>query len=235
MGASGQVYRRCGCGDPGTGRAFRAGECPRLLRRGHGSWYFGIEVPVLVGGRRRVRRGGYASRKAAVEALSRFRTPDAAAAAGRAVTVGEWLEHWLATRVRQRPSTLRGYRAHARLYLIPYLGRVPLAELSVGQVQAMFTALSRGLESGDGPNTAASLARIRATLRTALNAAVRQGLVAVNPACRVELPPVRRPRAVVWTQARVEEWQRTGVRPAVAVWTAGQTGQFLQAIRGHRL
>ena len=33
----------------------------------------------------------------------------------------------------------------------------------------------------------------------------------------------------------MEEWQRTGVRPVVAVWTAGQTGQFLQAIRGHRL
>ena len=46
---------------------------------------------------------------------------------------------------------------------------------------------------------------------------------------------MRRPRAVVWTAARVEEWQRTGVRPVVAVWTAGQTGQFLQAIRGHRL
>lgn len=165
MSAAGQVYRRCGCVDPGTGRAYRAGKCPRLVRRGHGSWYFSIDVPTLGSGRRRVRRGGYTSRRAPAEALSRFRTPDAAVVAGRVVTVGEWLEHWLTTRLRPRASTLRGYRTHARLYLIPYLGRVPLAELSVGQVQAMFTALSRGRESGDRPNTASGLARIRATLR----------------------------------------------------------------------
>lgn len=86
-----------------------------------------------------------------------------------------------------------------------------------------------------GPATAASLARIRATLRTALNAALQQGLIPVNPACRVELPPAQRPKAVVWAAARIEEWTRTGVRPPVAVWTAGQTSRFLQAIGSHRL
>ena len=44
-----------------------------------------------------------------------------------------------ATRVSQRASTLRGYRSHGRLYLTPYLGRIPLAELTAGQVQAMIT------------------------------------------------------------------------------------------------
>ncbi|XVQ07248.1 hypothetical protein ACQP1W_32130 [Spirillospora sp. CA-255316] len=44
------------------------------------------------------------------------------------------------------------------------------------------------------------------------------------------LPPTRRPRAVVWTAARVEHWHQTGERPAVAVWTAAQTAQFLDAI-----
>jgi len=39
---------------------------------------------------------------------------------------------------------------------------------------------------------------------------------------------------VVWTPGRVEHWQRTGERPAVAVWTAAQTAQFLHAIAGHR-
>jgi hypothetical protein len=107
--------------------------------------------------------------------------PDSAAVAGRVVTVAGWLEHWLATRVSQRASTLRGYRSHVRVYLTPYLGRIPLAELTVGQVQAMFTALSRQLGSADGPNTAASLARIRTTLRAGLNAALRQGLIPVNP------------------------------------------------------
>ncbi len=83
--------------------------------------------------------------------------------------------------------------------------------------------------------TAATLNRIRATLRTALNAAIRQGLIGDNPASRVELPVARRPRAVVWTAARVEHWQRTGEHPPVAVWTAAQTAEFLHAIREHRL
>jgi integrase len=39
---------------------------------------------------------------------------------------------------------------------------------------------------------------------------------------------------VVWTPARVELWQRTGERPAVAVWTAAQTAEFLRAIARHR-
>ena len=236
MQASGPVYRRCGCIDPDKGRMYRAGRCPRLARRGHGSWYFSIDLPATsAGGRRRVRRGGYASRRAATEALGRLRVPDSAAVAGRVVTVSGWLEYWLATQVSQRASTLRGYRSHVRVYLTPYLGRIPLADVTVGQVQAMFTALGRELGSGDGPGTAASLVRIRATLRTALNAALRLGLIATNPACRVELPPAPRPKAVVWTAARIEEWRRSGVRPAVAVWTAGQTAQFLHAIQQHRL
>ena len=35
-------------------------------------------------------------------------------------------------------STVRGYAAHVRLYLGPYLGEVLLTEITVGQVQAMF-------------------------------------------------------------------------------------------------
>jgi integrase len=39
----------------------------------------------------------------------------------------------------------------------------------------------------------------------------------------------------VWTGERVAEWQRTGIRPPVAVWTTAQTGMFLNSIGGHRL
>jgi hypothetical protein len=179
-----------------------------LVRRGHGSWYFSIDLPAFGGcGRRRVRRGGFGTRRAAEEALGRLRTPEGVPD-GQVLTVSGWLEHWLATRSAQRESTLRGYRSHVRLYLTPYLGRIVLAELTVGQVQAMFLALARGSGRDGEPMSGASLARIRATLRAALNAALRQGLIGSNPACRVELPPARRPKAVVWTSTRIQEWQR---------------------------
>jgi integrase len=234
-GASGRLYRRCGCVDVTTGRELGS-RCPRLGERGHGSWYVYAELPRRVSGRReRFRRGGYPTKRAAREALERLRTPVDGARAGPAVTVGWWLHHWLANRCSVRPSTLRGYTGHVRLYLVPYLGRVLLAELSAAQVQAMFAAIIRRHDEEGRPVTPSTLSRIRATLRAALNAAVRQGLIAANPASRVELPPARRPHAVVWTSARVTEWEQTGVRPPVAVWTAAQTAQFLHAVRDHRM
>jgi len=151
------------------------------------------------------------------------------------LTVGDWLAHWLASRTSPATSTMRSYTAHVRLYLAPYLGPVLLAELSAEHVQAMFTAITRQHQATGSPVSAATVNRIRATLRAALNAAIRRGLIGENPASRAELPRARRPRAVVWTPARVEHWQRTAERPAVAVWTATQTAQFLHAIAGHRL
>jgi len=76
---------------------------------------------------------------------------------------------------------------------------------------------------------------LKATLRAALNAAIRAGYLTDNPACRTELPSGRRPRPVVWTAARVREWERTGIQPPVAVWLPEQTARFLNSIQNDRL
>jgi len=70
---------------------------------------------------------------------------------------------------------------------------------------------------------------------SALNGAVKRRLLPANPAAHVELPSARRVKAVVWTAERIAVWQRTGVRPVVAVWTPQQTGVFLDAAAEHRL
>jgi integrase len=235
MAGEGCVYRRCGCVDPVTGRQL-GGRCPRLAGGRHGSWYVRLKLPAGPDGhRRRIRRGDYPSRKAAAAVLARLRAPQPGDGAGRVLTAGDWLAHWLVSRTSPAASTVGGYTAHVRLYLAPYLGQVLLAELSAAHVQAMFTAIIRQHQEIGSPVSAATLNRIRATLRAALNAAIRCGLITGNPASGAELPRARRPRAVVWTPARVEHWQRSGERPAVAVWTAAQTAQFLHAIAGHRL
>jgi integrase len=236
VNSGGCVYGRCGCADPVTGRQYGRG-CPKLAAGGrHGSWYVRLELPAgLDGHRRRIRRGGYPSRQAALAVLARLRSPRPGDQGGRVLTVGDWLTHWLVARTATAPSTVRGYAAHVRLYLAPYLGQVLLAELTAAQVQAMFAAIIRHHQALGTPISAATLTRVRATLRAALNAAIGCGLLADNPACRAELPRVRRPRAVVWSEHRVEQWRRTGERPAVAVWTAAQTAQFLTSAEGHRL
>ncbi|TDC17257.1 site-specific integrase [Actinomadura bangladeshensis] len=120
-------------------------------------------------------------------------------------------------------------------YLEPLLGDLLVAEVSVGHVERMLATIAHDHEQRGRPVTAATLHRIRATLRAALNAALRAGLIEENPASLVVLAPARRPRAVVWTAGRVEQWRRTGERPSVAVWTVAQTAQFLNGIRSHRL
>ena len=219
MRSSGSVYSWCGCREPSSGR--RPGACcPQRGYEGHGSWYLSLELPAGPDGRRRrIRRGGFPARGAAEQVLARLRMPAPGGDGGLPMTVGQWLEHWLAARAVPRPSTLGGYTAHMRMYLAPYLGQIMLADLSAAHVQAMFTAISRQHATAGTPISPATLARVKATLRAALNSAIRAGHITSNPASRAELPPARRPRAVVWTSARVQHWQRTGIRPAVAVWT----------------
>lgn len=230
--SQGSVFKRCGCRVPGSSAKWGS-NCPRLGERGHGSWYVAVELPAGTAVRRRVRRGGFASRAQACAALEELRGPASAASGG--VLVREWLNTWLDTRVTVRDSTLRSYQAICANHLIPYLGAVPLAALSVRQVEAMLAGIRRHSAVWGRPVTDATVQRIHATLRTALNAAVREQLIDANPAKAVRLPRARRPYAVVWTPDRIVEWQATGRRPTVAVWTAGQTAAFLAGIAQHRL
>jgi len=76
----------------------------------------------------------------------------------------------------------------------------------------MFTAIIRGDAALGRPVSAATLRRIHATLRAALNGAVRAGLIGSNPGRRPELPAAARPRPQVWTPALTERWEREGWR-----------------------
>jgi integrase len=228
----GSTYRRCGCRDHESGMLLGA-RCPELSSPGHGSWYFTADLPSASGNRRRVRRGGFPSQEHAVAALGKLSSGTRNAEPG--LTTGEWLRRWLKSRVSLRTSTARSYAAHIRGYLTPYLGSIPLAALTAADVQAMFTAVTRDETALGRPVSAATLHRIHATLRAALNGAVRAGLIDVNPGRWPELPKVGKPRPQVWTPALAERWQTEGWRPAVGVWTAAQTVQFLQQVRGHSL
>ncbi|MDT0346738.1 tyrosine-type recombinase/integrase [Streptomyces litchfieldiae] len=78
--------------------------------------------------------------------------------------------------------------------------------------------------------------RIRATLRTALNTAIRHQLITFNPATYVELDSGKRPKPLLWTAERVRRWEETGEIPGpVMVWTPAQFGAFLDEAEGERL
>ncbi|AUH42204.1 tyrosine-type recombinase/integrase [Streptomyces sp. CMB-StM0423] len=78
--------------------------------------------------------------------------------------------------------------------------------------------------------------RVKATLRASLNDAIGQQIITFNPAAHVELDPVRKPKALVWTKERVARWRETGDKPSpVMVWTPKQTGAFLDFVAEDRL
>jgi integrase len=167
-------------------------------------------------------------------------------------TTAEYLTSWLAGRRGLAEKTMRGYRDHIRKYLIPHLGKIPIQNLRTGHVEAMFAALDernaeiraartsadtavRATVTGVRPMGAASMRRLHATLRKALNDAVTKAkLIPANPALGVELESGKRPKARVWTAKATARWQTTAERPSpVMVWMPEQAGQFLDYAEAH--
>jgi integrase len=191
-------------------------------------------VPVLPGRRERLRRGGYPTRREAIAARDAL-LGDGDTATAEGWTMQRWLRYWLTTRTKIRPTTLRSYETHVENHLIPHLGRIRLSELTGRHITDMITTIGETTNRYGRSPTPSTLHRIRATLRSALNAAIREGLLRDNPARHVEVPSPRRPHALVWTAQRVELWQKTGERPSVAVWTTEQTATFLGLVANDRL
>ena len=243
----GRTYKRCPCGTvrDATGRTIT---CPKR----HGTWVFVHNAPDAADGRRQqVKRGGFPTQRAAQEAMQESMDsmrvgvvqPD------RRQTLGRYLEEWLEGRAGLRPTTLNGYRTNVDLYLRPGLGHLPLADLREQHIEQLYAVLAtlglpdaadsplrrRVMIARDGrharPLSPTSIRRVHATLQSALSSAVKRRRLLVSPARHVELPVTRRPKAVVWTADRVENWRHTGERPPVAVWTAEQAGAFLDAAR----
>ncbi|WP_238010336.1 site-specific integrase [Dactylosporangium sp. AC04546] len=156
-------------------------------------------------------------------------------------TIAEYLTDWLASRKNIKQGTARNYEGHIRMYLIPYLGHLRIDRLRPGHIDAMYdaidernatiTALRASHEQVKGQRIVgpATQHRIHATLRKALNDAIRRHrLIDTNPALMVELPPARAPKPTVWTDQRVKTWRDTGKTPSpVMIWNPEQTGLFL--------
>ena len=229
------VYKRCGCSDQATGRQL-SGRCPRLAEPGHGSWYYAVQVSTVGGRKARYRRGGFPTPDAARAARGGLlEGPDDLAAAG-AWTGARWLRHWLkVAEPNLRPATVCGYRDHINRYLIPGLGRNTLADLDSRRLQAFFDLLARQRTRDGTPLAAATIDRVRGTLRSALNAAIREGLITTSPLAHVRLARPVRPHPVIWTDERVAAWRRDGIRPPVAVWTLRQLIAFLAGVEHDRL
>jgi integrase len=133
-------------------------------------------------------------------------------AAGTTLTVAEHLTDWIERdRARVRPSTWRGREMHVRVYLIPALGRLPLARLAAKDVERATTSFvkdgrpetaeqRRRGRQGRRPVAPLTARHIRSTLRLALADAVRDGIVGRNAAADAR-PPYVEHRTVTYLPA----------------------------------
>ncbi len=153
-----------------------------IVQRKDGRWAAAISV----GGRRR--KWFYGTREevrrkmtAALHAIDSGNLADA-----RGLTLAAFLKQWLDEIVKPsvRPWTYHGYEVHVRLHINPILGSIQLARVEPMHVQKLLNQKQR---EGMSPK---SVRYIRGTLRTALNQAVRWGLVARNAAALVDGPRV---------------------------------------------
>jgi len=179
-----------------------------IYRRRNGSW---AAIASLPDGRRKHVYGRTKEdvRRKLSEILHALEHGTFADARGQ--TLGDFLDQWL-TQVAQprvRPWTYHGYEVHVRCHIKPAIGRIPLDKLTPQNVQFL---LNTKLQGGLKPKT---VRYIRGTLRTALNEAVRWGLVARNVASLVDGP-------------RVERFE---IRP----FTPDEARTLLKAVKGDRL
>jgi integrase len=70
------------------------------------------------------------------------------------LTVGQWLNEWLAGKTALSASTRRMYASQVRTYLIPHLGRIPLDRLRVAHVTAMFDATAQEAAAAEANHAA---------------------------------------------------------------------------------
>lgn len=142
------------------------------------------------------------------------------------VTVGEWLDEWLAGKRGKKENTRTLYEGHVEHYFKPLIGDIPRDKLRVEHISAIFDTIEEWNEEIRAAKkekrkphlpddvrkqhrivNIASQHRILGTLRNAYNVALkRPGMIDWNPCLAVELPPETRDPARVWSPEQVAQF-----------------------------
>lgn len=183
-----------------------------VYQRANGTWEARLSYVDPETGRQQ-RVSFYAKTAKAVRAdlkKARDRVDAGAPVKDASTTAADWLCHWRATTLAvsdRKESTRSLYSTLSRQHLEPApFGVIPLDKLRPSDVEALILRLRAktkpGPKDADGnsgdPVRALSDSTIRSTytvLRSALDGAVRDGLLARNPAAQVRRPGVERTEA----------------------------------------
>lgn len=201
-------------------RALASGGMRGHVRRRGATWTYVIDVPPDpgTGRRRQTTKGGFATKKAAEEAM-RDAIVRGSAATGGGQSLGDYLDEWLeAVTPRLRETTAGGY-ARAVADIKAGLGAVRLRDLTPLMIERFYAELARtGGRKGRGLS-AKSIRNYHVTLRKALADAERLGIVDRNAAARAKAPTAARPQTPTWTSDELARFLRhVEGDPLYALW-----------------
>jgi integrase len=169
-------------------------------------------APGADGARKMVLRRGFPDRKTAAAGLRKqigsVETGTHVAASRRTVEqhFGEWLEG-----LRLSPSTAASYRKNVRLHVLPHIGGVRLDQLTGTRLTGLYRQLeATGRADGKGGLSARTTRYVHTIIHSALDAAVRDGQLVVNPADKASPPSAR-----------------SAVSPEMSTWSGEQLRAFL--------
>lgn len=154
-------------------------DCLRRLRR----WCLPAAAPDLPGNKSEARK----ARDAFQKELDEHRAPRVEVG-----TVGEILEEFWRKHAWRTPGARRKAREDLDTYLIPRLGHIKVGRFDEKPIEALYASLQAGGDqcrtTSGRPMADTTLRRLHATLRSALNWAVKRKMLASNPALIVEVP-----------------------------------------------
>ena len=125
-------------------------------------------------------------------------------------TVGEWMDVWFENyaAIKVRPSSHQTYKGYIEHHIKPHIGSIPLNKLTTLDLQKLYKKQPKGL----GAKTVRNLNQI---ISSAMDMAIEQKLIAVNPTNKCALPKVEHHEMNTLTQdqlaAFLAEARRSGV------------------------
>ena len=159
-------------------------------------WAFRVDLgpDPASGKRRQVLRQGFATKRAASEAMNEVlgQVRTGLITDKNSVTVGVYLDDWVSRQhAHVRPTTLHGYRV-AVGRICRGIGSMRLQALTTSGLDHLYAEMAQDLSPKSVANT-------HGVLRRALDDAVRTGLLVNNPAKAARPPRVTRPEFMTWS------------------------------------
>lgn len=184
-----------------------APEKPRMkdgiIKRGKTYTYVVHERDPRTGEKRPRWIGGFPTHRAAKEARDTARAAihSGTYVAPQDLTVSAWLRDWMnGHEVVLKPSTAHSYRDKIRLYLDPALGHERIQSLSPSRLSTVWKELHANGGRGGKPLSVRTVTFARSVLRKAMEDAVIERIIQVNPVVGSKLPKGQgKPKHTTWT------------------------------------